>query len=543
MSSLGIAYGSYYGTSSNSSGALVAIMDPQNVEAGQNQVTVAIANGQPAEPVGLALDNVAWPQVAALSAALSTSAAITSLPVAALPAALASGAVVWMFSGSNYQSWVLNGAAAQGATSITVNSQTPNFAYPSGTAIGSSLTLDTYSQAIYTNTLPNLAAGSHTLKVVGVTSGYNDIAFPVKWGALNTASDVISITPPTRTAQTKWRLYDPRVSVYTPGQTARVNLAQRPRGDSYGAAGEWAVFNSYGHGNYSLLTGQTTPISGLTTAVRKTTTTADAAGGVVQLTAANPDSATTAAANLQHVSPGASYTISAYVRPTRADTLTTASQINYRWYDIAGNAIGGAIGAAGASQPSGAWTRQSLTVTAPSGAAGLAVYVWPLTAPAVNDTIDVTALLVEKSGTLGSYFDGSFTATDTIYAWAGTAGDSASILMPGFWQFINNPTKWTSPGNTKTITHVSTPPIGGQILAWESGTKPEAYEFSGTILTQDEYVELKSWSDRPNRFWLIDHRNKARLVSFTNFDHQPANIANSPWAGPYTMHLLQFTAV
>ena len=68
-------------------------------------------------------------QIAKLSADLSTGGAITSLPVVALVNAIPNGATLTLKDGANTQTWTVGAAAAVGATSITVASQTPNFAY------------------------------------------------------------------------------------------------------------------------------------------------------------------------------------------------------------------------------------------------------------------------------------------------------------------------------------------------------------------------------------------------------------------------------
>jgi len=65
-----------------------------------------------------------------LSAALSTGAAITSLPITSLSEAVTSGDSIVLTSGTNTQTFVASANALVGATSISVTSQTPNFAYP-----------------------------------------------------------------------------------------------------------------------------------------------------------------------------------------------------------------------------------------------------------------------------------------------------------------------------------------------------------------------------------------------------------------------------
>lgn len=72
---------------------------------------------------------------ATLSAPLSTGAAITSLPVTALSAAVPTSAYVCVGSGTHYQGFQLSAAAAQGATTISVNSKTPIYAFPAGSNV------------------------------------------------------------------------------------------------------------------------------------------------------------------------------------------------------------------------------------------------------------------------------------------------------------------------------------------------------------------------------------------------------------------------
>lgn len=74
-----------------------------------------------------------------VATALTTGAPITAITTSALPTALPSGTVVTLASGTNSQTFTLTAAALAGATSITVTSQTPNFAYPVGSTITAAL--------------------------------------------------------------------------------------------------------------------------------------------------------------------------------------------------------------------------------------------------------------------------------------------------------------------------------------------------------------------------------------------------------------------
>lgn len=78
---------------------------------------------------------------ATISSVATTGPLTTGGPITAIPATitypLPQGATVVLKSGSNTQSWVTSGPVAAGAASIPVASQTPNFAYPSGSTVTS----------------------------------------------------------------------------------------------------------------------------------------------------------------------------------------------------------------------------------------------------------------------------------------------------------------------------------------------------------------------------------------------------------------------
>jgi hypothetical protein len=93
-----------------------------------------------------------------LSSALSTGGAITSLPVAALNGNVKSGESIVVSSGSNTQTFTASANAYIGATSISVNSVTPNFAYPATATVTDSSSLATLNSDT-TNTIANFDTG------------------------------------------------------------------------------------------------------------------------------------------------------------------------------------------------------------------------------------------------------------------------------------------------------------------------------------------------------------------------------------------------
>nr|WP_308012792.1 carbohydrate binding domain-containing protein [Nocardioides nematodiphilus] len=143
------------------------------------------------------------------------------------------------------------------------------------------------------------------------------------------------------------------------------------------------------------------------------------------------------------VTAGEVYTVSAYVR---ASTVARECRVSLGAYNSSGTWIGYLTpntawdGVANTTTTS--WTRLSRTFTIPAGAATVEVdIVWPNCG--ASETHNVDAVLLEKSATLGAYFDGSTpNAGTTTYAWTGTAHASASTeTMAGVTPVAATPEK------------------------------------------------------------------------------------------------------
>lgn len=120
------------------------------------------------------------------------------------------------------------------------------------------------------------------------------------------------------------------------------------------------------------------------------------------------------------------------------------------------------------------------------------------------------------------------------------------------WRFIDmrdpslnytmerNPRSWTNVHPPTEFTHENTTAPDGQMLTWQAGERPWRMEFSGYIDSELQYAHLAFWASLRRRFWLIDHRNRAWLVTFEHFDAQARIVPNRPWAHDYTMKTLIF---
>jgi hypothetical protein len=118
-----------------------------------------------------------------LSSALSTGGAITSLPVTALNGNVASGDSIIVTSGANTQTFAASANAFFGATSITVTSATPNFAYPTTSTVTDSTTLSVALNPDTTDTITNFDTAHNTIGKIQL--------FPVTGnGTINNAATV-----------------------------------------------------------------------------------------------------------------------------------------------------------------------------------------------------------------------------------------------------------------------------------------------------------------------------------------------------------------
>lgn len=118
--------------------------------------------------------------------------------------------------------------------------------------------------------------------------------------------------------------------------------------------------------------------------------------------------------------------------------------------------------------------------------------------------------------------------------------DTATVNNVGGWEFLKNPSRWTNPNFPNFLEHDVTTAPDGNVLAWEGAQRSWTFEFSGYLDTQEEYEALEFWSGLRRRFWLIDHRDKARFVTFDHFDARARIVPGKPWAHDYTIKVVHF---
>lgn len=188
----------------------------------------------------------------------------------------------------------------------------------------------------------------------------------------------------------------------------RTNLVRDPRGM---VGTDWSVTAGGGTPTKSLLaTGGPAEAASFVRATASAT-------GWTYMDARNLGSAT----NL--VTPGKTYALSAGIRASYAGTAALYVQ----WLDGGGSVISTTSVASGANTAN-TWQRFGfVTAVAPANAVRALLIARVNGAPALNDTLDVTAMLFCEVSEDGSYFDGSTTAGPEItYAWTNGANASTS---------------------------------------------------------------------------------------------------------------------
>ena len=200
----------------------------------------------------------------------------------------------------------------------------------------------------------------------------------------------------------------------------------------------WSGNAAGGTSTTALLTAQAPPFpGGPTTAHRRTWTVAATAYG-----GGSYFDGRAAGGLPMPVTPGTVYTGSVYARSSKAQAM----QGVVWFYDAAGVAVGGGNYGPPAAVAANTWQRFSSTITAPTGAAYAMVGAYAAgsadgaTMWAVNNTLDLTAAMLEARSTASTYFDGdTLDADPVLYNWVGAVHASASTQTYNYYPTIVAP--------------------------------------------------------------------------------------------------------
>lgn len=127
---------------------------------------------------------------------------------------------------------------------------------------------------------------------------------------------------------------------------------------------------------------------------------------------------------------------------------------------------------------------------------------------------------------------------DAVPAAVAQVGPRRFVLQdpaPGGDEYVlpRNPTSMTSPFPDNVLsTDVTTAP-DGQILTWEGARQVKEWSWSGYLDTEEQLETMLAFQQLNHRFFVLDHRNRAWVVSFESFDPEPVRNVDVPWAHSY----------
>lgn len=108
------------------------------------------------------------------------------------------------------------------------------------------------------------------------------------------------------------------------------------------------------------------------------------------------------------------------------------------------------------------------------------------------------------------------------------------------YEFDVNPKEMQTLNSEKKITVLGTTAVDGQALLYEGARPPQAWEFSGTLLTKDQYDQMNDFFARRHRLQLMIHDGRLLDIYATGFSPVPKPSTNYRWRHEYTFKALVF---
>lgn len=192
------------------------------------------------------------------------------------------------------------------------------------------------------------------------------------------------------------------------GVAAITNLVRNPV-VATGTSDWTATASAGGTSTASRLTGQATPLSGVSTAYRTALTGTPATWWRVQNSSTIP------------VTAGRQYTASGWIRPS----ISVTTYVIIIWQNSSGSVVLENASAA-TTHAANAWERRSVTATAPAGAVSVRLQLGSPGGGVIGATLDGTGMMFEDSATLNNFADGN----SPDWVWNSTVNLSSSTGPP-----------------------------------------------------------------------------------------------------------------
>jgi hypothetical protein len=103
------------------------------------------------------------------------------------------------------------------------------------------------------------------------------------------------------------------------------------------------------------------------------------------------------------------------------------------------------------------------------------------------------------------------------------------------YEFEVNPREGGTPGRRKNITSQTTSASDGQAIIMEGAREPMTYEFSGTLLTEDQYNTFLEWFDLARQIQVTDDLGRQFWIFITEFSPKRERAIHFPWKHSYSI--------
>lgn len=107
--------------------------------------------------------------------------------------------------------------------------------------------------------------------------------------------------------------------------------------------------------------------------------------------------------------------------------------------------------------------------------------------------------------------------------------------IPATYAFEVNPNEGGSPTFDKNIAEENTVAPGGKTLLFEGSDPPQRLDFSGVILTQEQYDAFVEWWQKRRQIRITDDLGREYWVYFKTFTPKRERAIHSPWKHSYSV--------
>jgi hypothetical protein len=103
------------------------------------------------------------------------------------------------------------------------------------------------------------------------------------------------------------------------------------------------------------------------------------------------------------------------------------------------------------------------------------------------------------------------------------------------YEFEINPNDGGSPGYERNVSYQNTSAPDGKTLIFEGAPRAQELEFSGTLLTQEQYDAFVTWWQKKNQVKMTDDLGREWWIVITRFAPTRERSVHYPWKHSYSV--------